>query len=59
MGDKLCSFLEREMEKHQTKLWASWCMPSVPALRSQQQVALFEFEARVVYLQSSRTVRAT
>jgi hypothetical protein len=33
--------------------------PLIPALRRQRQVALYDFEASLVYRVSSRTARAT
>ena len=35
-----------------------WCTPLTPALRRQRQADLYEFEASLVYIVSSRTVRA-
>jgi hypothetical protein len=37
--------------------WEWWCTPLIPALRRQRQVDLCEFQAILVYRESSRTAR--
>jgi hypothetical protein len=43
--------------KTQGLVWS--CMPLTPALRKQRQVDLFEFEASLFYISSSRPARST
>ena len=44
-------------KKSQVRVW--WHMPLIPALWSQRQVDLKEFEASLVYTVSSKPARAT
>jgi len=46
-----------QKRKHLGQAW--WCTPLIPALRRQRHTDLYEFEASLIYIVSSRTVRTT